>query len=95
MVGILPSVISIYGLVSPNILICRFPDTASEKLTSMDGLVSKLSERLQQAALSNSLDDIVCTLAALKPERDKLRLTFSISTASKAKSNSKEIRTVF
>ena len=47
-------VIKIYGLVKPNILICRVPVIASAKFTSMEGLVSKLSERLQQAAFNNS-----------------------------------------
>jgi C4-type Zn-finger protein len=34
--------------------ICFVPVNASEKLTSIEGLVSKLSERLQQAAFNNS-----------------------------------------
>ena len=54
MLGIFSEVINIYGEVSPNILICLVPEIASEKLTSIDGLVSKLSERLQQAAFSSS-----------------------------------------
>ena len=53
--GTFSSVIKIYGLVNPSILICLVPVKASEKLTSIDGLVSKLSAKLQQAALSNSL----------------------------------------
>ena len=52
--GIFSSATKIYGLVSPNICICLVPVSASEKLTSIAGLVSKLSDRLQQAALSNS-----------------------------------------
>ena len=35
-------------------MICFVPLIASAKLTSIDGLVSKLSGRLQQAALSNA-----------------------------------------
>src|SRR3970040_2705807 len=53
--GTFSSVIIKYGLVSPSILICFVPVKASEKLTSIDGFVSKLSARLQHAALSNSL----------------------------------------
>jgi hypothetical protein len=39
---------------------------ASEKLTSMDGLVSKLSARLQHAALSNSLEVTVVVFVVLE-----------------------------
>src|SRR5690606_14571032 len=64
--GIFSVAIKIYGLVSPSILICLVPVTASAKLTSIDGLVSKLSERLQQAAFSNSSLLMVNVLAACK-----------------------------
>src|SRR5690606_3049455 len=64
--GIFSVAIKIYGLVSPSILICLVPVTASEKLTSMDGLVSKLSERLQHAAFNNSSLLTVNVLAASK-----------------------------
>ena len=47
-------VISKYGLFKPIISICLVPVKASEKLKSIDGFVSKLSAKLQQAAFSNS-----------------------------------------
>jgi hypothetical protein len=46
--------IKILGLLKPNILICLDPEIASEKLTSIEGVVSKLSAKLQQAAINNS-----------------------------------------
>jgi hypothetical protein len=51
-----------YGLVNPSILICLLPVTASEKFTSIDGFVSKLSDKLQQAAFCNSPCDKCCVL---------------------------------
>ena len=57
-----------YGLVKPNIFICFVPVKASEKLTSIVGLVSKLSAKLQQAAFSNSL--LVTRVVLAVPESD-------------------------
>src|SRR6478672_1624523 len=62
------SVIIMYGLVNPSILICLVPVRASEKLTSIEGLVSKLSARLQQAALSNSLLVTTVVLAVMESD---------------------------
>ena len=52
--GIFSMDIKIFGLLNPNILICLVPEMASEKFTSIEGVVSKLSDKLQQAAFSNS-----------------------------------------
>src|SRR5690606_19913082 len=79
--GMFSSAIRIYGLVSPNILICFDPVIASEKFTSMDGLVSKDSAKLQQAAFNNSLLDMVCVLRLsllfLLVDRLLVRITIS------------------
>ena len=64
--GIFSVAIKIYGLDKPNIFICRVPVTASEKLTSIDGLVSKLSLKLQQAAFRSSALLTVITFCARK-----------------------------
>src|SRR5690606_3977752 len=60
----------IYGLVSPSILICLVPEIASAKFTSMDGFVSKLSARLQQAAFNNSALLTFITFWDCKKERE-------------------------
>ncbi|GIS27823.1 MAG: hypothetical protein CM15mP129_00200 [Chloroflexota bacterium] len=70
--GIFSRDINIFGLLKPNILICFLPDIASEKFTSMEGVVSKLSARLQQAALRSSLEDIFKIFAELNSETDEL-----------------------
>mgnify|MGYP001273461534 CR=1 FL=1 len=58
-------VICIYTPSNPNILIFLAPETPSEKLTSTVALVSKDSERLQQAAFSSSPVEIVCKFIGL------------------------------
>ena len=82
MEGIFSVVIKIYGLVKPNILICRVPVTASAKFTSMEGLVSKLSERLQQAAFNNSELLTLITLVADKKDLVDAFFLVLISTSS-------------
>src|SRR5690606_7540150 len=81
--GIFSVAIKIYGLVSPNIFICFVPVTASAKLTSMDGLVSKLSERLQHAAFNNSSLLTVNVLPACRYDFEVACFLDVIVTASK------------
>ena len=75
-----------FGLLKPNILICFLPEIASEKLTSIEGVVSKLSARLQHAAFSNSSDDIFKIFAELNKETDDDLVLYLIETASNSAS---------
>ena len=52
--GMLSKSIWVYFPSNPNILICRVPVIPSVNDASTEPLVSKLSERLQHAALHNS-----------------------------------------
>ena len=72
MEGIFSIEIKILGLLKPNILICFLPDIASEKFTSIEGVVSKLSARLQQAAFNNSSELIFKILAELSNETEEV-----------------------
>src|SRR5713101_2931076 len=56
--GIFSIEIIVFGPDKPSIWICLVPVIASVNATSTDGFVSKLSERLQQAALNNSFSPI-------------------------------------
>ena len=78
--------IKILGLLKPSILICFLPEIASEKLTSIEGVVSKLSAKLQHAAFNNSSDDILITLEELKSDTDEDLLLYSIDTSSNSES---------
>src|SRR5690606_5214843 len=89
--GIFSSAIKMYGLFNPNIRICLFPETASEKFTSIDGLVSKASDRLQQAALSNSELEILIILAEEVLILERLCLLRSITRVSSIESGYKTI----
>ena len=60
--------IKIFGLLNPNILICLVPEIASEKLTSIEGVVSKLSDKLQHAAFNNSSELKVVIFFEFKKE---------------------------
>ena len=60
--------IRMFGLLNPNILICLVPEMASEKFTSIEGVVSKLSDKLQQAAFNNSSELKVVMFCELKNE---------------------------
>ena len=60
--------IKIFGLLNPNILICLVPEIASEKLTSIEGVVSKLSDKLQHAAFNNSSELKVVMFFKFKKE---------------------------
>ena len=66
--GIFSIDIKIFGLLNPNILICLVPEIASEKFTSIEGVVSKLSDRLQQAAFNNSSELKVVIFCEFKNE---------------------------
>src|SRR5690606_13208891 len=68
--GTFSVVIKIYGLVKPSILICRVPEIASAKFTSMEGFVSKLSAKLQQAAFKSSALLTFNTFVASMNERE-------------------------
>ena len=82
--GIFSWVIIIYGLDSPSIFICLVPVKASEKLISIEGFVSKLSDKLQHAAFNNSSLLILVIFWALKYDlwRDFLLSVTSISSSS-------------
>ena len=69
--GMFSTDIKIFGLAKPNMLICFLPEIASEKFTSIEGVVSKLSARLQQAAFNNSSELIFNTFAELSKETDE------------------------
>jgi hypothetical protein len=56
--GIFSLFICILEPVNPINSICLIPVIASVKLTSMVGFVSKLSDKLQQAAFLSSFSDI-------------------------------------
>ena len=76
--------IKILGLLKPSILICFLPEIASERLTSIEGVVSKLSAKLQHAAFNNSSDDILITLEELG-DTDEDFLLCSIGTSSNSR----------
>ena len=78
--------IKIFGLLKPNILICFLPEIPSEKFTSIEGVVSKLSERLQQAAFNSSSDDIFKILAELNKETEDDLELYLMETASNSAS---------
>ena len=70
-------------------MICFVPVSASVKLTSIAGLVSKLSERLQQAAFKSSFELIFKILAELIVETDDVFLLVFIVISSKLLSGNK------
>ena len=86
MEGIFSIDIKIFGLLKPNILICFLPEIPSEKLTSIDGVVSKLSERLQHAAFNSSSEDIFKTFAELNKETEDDLVLYLMETASNSES---------
>ena len=86
MEGIFSIDIKIFGLLKPNILICFLPEIPSEKLTSIDGVVSKLSARLQHAAFNNSSEDIFKTFAELNRETEDDLVLYLMETASNSAS---------
>src|SRR5690554_5407132 len=88
--GMFSSAIRIYGLVSPNILICFVPVIASEKFTSMDGLVSKLSAKLQQAAFNNSALLTLITFCDCKKDRELAFWRSEIVTSSRSEVGRRE-----
>ena len=55
-------------------------------MTSIDGVVSKLSERLQHAAFNSSSDDIFKTFAELNRETEDDLVLYLMETASNSAS---------
>ena len=81
--GIFSIDIKILGLAKPNMLIWFLLETASESFTSIEGVVSKLSARLQQAAFKSSFELIFKILAELIVETDDVFLLVFIVISSK------------
>ena len=55
-------------------------------MTSIEGVVSKLSERLQHAAFNNSSEDIFKTFAELNRETEDDLVLYLMETASNSES---------
>ena len=79
------------GLLRPSIFICFLPEIASEKLTSIEGVVSKLSARLQHAAFNNSSDEIFIIFAELNKETEDDFELYSNETSSNSVSGLRKI----